>query len=178
VEFEFVNAIVGGVVPREFIPAVEKGLLESMKQGVLAGYPMVNVKATLFDGKYHPVDSKEVAFRSAARLAYRAACVKADPTLLEPIGKVEVLIPDDYMGDIIGDLNRRRGRILGMNPQEEGQQVVAEVPMSEMVKYATDLRSMTQARGSFVINFERYEEMPANMAEKVISEAKFVASED
>ena len=141
-------------------------------RGVLAGYPMVNLRATLFDGKYHPVDSKEVAFKSAARLAYKAACVKAEPVLLEPIGKVQVFIPDEYMGDIIGDMNRRRGRILGMHPGEDGQMVEAEVPMSEMVKYATDLRSMTQARGSFNIAFERYEEMPAQMAAKVIEQAK------
>ena len=172
-DFEFVNAIVGGVVPKEYIPAVEKGLKESMEHGVLAGYPMVGVKATLFDGKYHPVDSKEVAFKSAARLSYKAACAAADPVILEPIGKAEVYIPDEYMGDVIGDMNRRRGRILGMNPQEGGiQQVVAEVPMSEMVKYATDLRSMTQGRGTFHIEFERYEELPAQMAAKVIEQAK------
>ena len=177
-DFEFVNKIVGGVVPKEFIPAVEKGLRESIVHGVLAGYPMVGIRATLFDGKYHPVDSKEVAFKSAARLAYKAACANANPVLLEPICKAEVLIPDEYMGDIIGDLNRRRGRILGMNPQEDGQQqVVAEVPMSEMVKYATDLRSMTQARGTFKLTFERYEELPAQMAQKVIEQAKLDAEE-
>ncbi len=177
-DFEFVNKIVGGVVPKEFIPAVEKGLKEAMKHGVLAGYPMVNVRATLYDGKYHPVDSKEVAFKSAARLSYKAACVKADPVLLEPICKAEVLIPDEYMGDIIGDLNRRRGRILGMNPKDGEQEVVAEVPMSEMTKYATDLRSMTQARGSFKLTFERYEELPGQMAAKVIEQAKIDAEEE
>ena len=172
-DFEFVNAIVGGVVPKEFIPAVEKGLRESMQHGVLAGYPMVGVRATLYDGKYHPVDSKEVAFKSAARLSYKAACAKANPVLLEPICKAEVYIPDEYMGDIIGDMNRRRGRILGMNPQEDGiQQVVAEVPMSEMVKYATDLRSMTQGRGTFHLEFERYEELPMQQAQKVIEAYK------
>ena len=171
-DFEFVNAIVGGVVPKEYIPAVEKGLREAMQTGVLAGCPMVGIRATLYDGKYHPVDSKEVAFKSAARLAYKAACEKANPVLLEPIGKVEVIIPDEYMGDIIGNLNSRRGRILGMNPCEEGQQVVAEVPMSEMVKYATDLRSMTQGRGTFHIEFERYEELPAQSAQKVIEQYK------
>ena len=177
-DFEFVNAIVGGVVPKEYIPAVEKGLKESMVHGVLAGYPMVGIKATLYDGKYHPVDSKEVAFKSAARLAYKAACAKANPVLLEPIGKAEVIIPDQYMGDIIGDMNRRRGRILGMNPCEDGQQVVAEVPMSEMVKYATDLRSMTQGRGTFSIAFERYDEMPSQMAQKVIEKAKLDDEEE
>lgn len=170
--FEFVNAIVGGVVPKEYIPAVEKGLREAMQTGVLAGFPMVGIRATLYDGKYHPVDSKEVAFKSAARLAYKAACEKANPVLLEPIGKVEVIIPDEYMGDIIGNLNSRRGRILGMNPCEEGQQVVAEVPMSEMVRYATDLRSMTQGRGTFHIEFERYEDLPAQQAQKVIEQYK------
>jgi elongation factor G len=177
-EFEFVNKIVGGVVPKEFIPAVEKGLKESMQHGVLAGYPMVNVRATLFDGKYHPVDSKEVAFKSAARLAYKAACAKADPVILEPICKVEVTIPDEYMGDVIGDLNRRRGRILGMNPTDGLQVVEAETPMSEMTKYATDLRSMTQARGSFKLTFERYEELPAQMAAKVVEQAKRDAEEE
>jgi elongation factor G len=177
-DFEFVNAIVGGVVPKEFIPAVEKGLRESIVHGVLAGYPMVNIRATLFDGKYHPVDSKEVAFKSAARLAYKAACAKAEPVILEPIGNVKVYIPDEYMGDIIGDMNRRRGRILGMNPYEGGQIVEAEVPMSEMVKYATDLRSMTQARGSFDIEFARYEEMPANLAQKVIDSAEKIEDEE
>ncbi len=178
-DYEFVNAIVGGVVPREYIPAVEKGLKEAMQRGVLAGYPMVGIKATLYDGKYHPVDSKEVAFKSAARLAYKAACAAANPVLLEPIGKAEVNVPDEYMGDIIGDMNRRRGRILGMNPQDDGsQQVVAEVPMSEMVKYATDLRSMTQSRGTFRIQFERYEELPGQLAAKVIEHAKKEADED
>ncbi|MBR3843535.1 MAG: elongation factor G [Christensenellaceae bacterium] len=177
-DFEFVNAIVGGVVPKEFIPAVEKGLRDCIQHGVLAGYPMVGIRAKLFDGKYHPVDSKEVAFRSAARLSYKAACANANPVMLEPICKAEVLIPDEFMGDIIGDLNKRRGRILGMNPVEDGQEVVAEVPMSEMTKYATDLRSMTQARGSFKLSFERYEEMPANLAQKVIASSKFVDEEE
>lgn len=171
-DFEFVNAIVGGVVPREYVPAVEKGLREAMTRGVLAGYPMVGIKATLFDGKYHPVDSKEIAFKSAARLSYKAACAKANPVILEPISKVCVTIPDDYMGDIIGDLNRRRGRILGMNPGDGVQIVEAEVPMSEMFKYATDLRSMTQARGTFTLTFERYDELPGNLASKVIENAK------
>ena len=172
-DFEFVNAIVGGVVPKEFIPAVEKGLKESMVHGVLAGYPMVGIRATLYDGKYHPVDSKEVAFKSAARLAYKAGCAAANPVLLEPIVKADICIPDEYMGDIIGDMNKRRGRILGMNPGEDGMQIVtAEVPMGEMVKYATDLRSMTQGKGSFHTEFIRYEEVPANMADKIIEQAK------
>ncbi len=171
-DFEFVNAIVGGVVPREYVPAVEKGTREALQRGVLAGYPMVGVKATLFDGKYHPVDSKEVAFKSAARLAYKAACAKASPALIEPIYRLDVLVPDEYMGDVIGDINRRRGRVIGMNPAENGQEVVAEVPLAEVFKYATDLRAMTQARGSFKMEFVRYEDVPGNIAQKIIEQAK------
>jgi elongation factor G len=171
VEYEFVNAIVGGVVPKEFIPAVEKGLKEALKRGVLAGYPMVGIKATLYDGKYHPVDSKEVAFKSAARLSYKAACVKANPTLIEPIYRFEIFVPNDYVGAISGDLSSRRGRMLGMNPVTGGTVVVAEAPLSEMFKYATDLRSMTQARGSFTSEFVRYEDVPANIAKKIIEQA-------
>lgn len=171
-EFEFVNAIVGGVVPKEYIPAVEKGLREAMVHGVLAGYPMVGIKATLYDGKYHPVDSKEVAFKSAARLSYKAACAKASPALIEPIYAFNIVVPADNVGDIIGDLNRRRGRMLGMNPVDGGTEIVAEAPLSEMFKYATDLRSMTQARGSFKSEFVRYEDVPANLAQKIIEQAK------
>ena len=172
VEYEFVNAIVGGVVPREFIPAVEKGLKEALVRGVLAGYPMVGIKATLYDGKYHPVDSKEVAFKSAARLAYKAACVKANPTLIEPIHRYEIFVPSEYVGAISGDLSSRRGRMLGMNPVDGGTVVVAEAPLSEMFKYATDLRSMTQSRGSFTNEFVRYEDVPGNIAKKIIESAK------
>ena len=171
-DFEFVNAIVGGVVPKEYIPAVEKGLKEAMVHGVLAGYPMVGVKATLYDGKYHPVDAKEVAFKSAARLSYKAACAKAAPALIEPIYRYDIFVPNDNVGDIIGDLNRRRGRMLGMNPVDGGTEVVAEAPLSEMFKYATDLRSMTQARGSFKKEFVRYEDVPGNLAQKIIENAK------
>ena len=171
-DFEFVKAIVGGVVPKEFIPAVEKGLKEAMQRGVLAGYPMKGVKATLYDGKYHPVDSKEVVFKSAARLSYKAACAKASPVLTEPIYRYDVLVPDEYMGDIMGDMNRRRGRVIGTNPTSEGTEVIAEAPLSEMFNYATDLRSMTQARGSFKMEFVRYEDVPANIAQKIIEQAK------
>lgn len=177
--FEFVDKIVGGVVPRQYIPAVEKGLRESLVRGVLAGYPMVNIRATLVDGSYHPVDSSEMAFKVAASLAYKKGCAEAGPTLLEPIYKLVVTIPDEYMGDIIGDINRRRGRILGMNPISGGlQEVSAEVPLAEVFKYATDLRSMSQARGAFKMTFERYEELPGNLAEKVIAQAKKDAEED
>jgi elongation factor G len=172
VDFEFVNAIVGGVVPKEYIPAVEKGLREAMQHGVLAGYPMVGIKATLYDGKYHPVDSKEVAFKSAARLSYKAACVKASPALTEPIYTYYIWVPNDNVGDIMGDLSRRRGRMLGMTPSNGGTEIVAEAPLSEMFKYATDLRSMTQARGSFRSEFTRYEDVPADQAKKIIEQAK------
>ncbi len=171
-DFEFVNAIVGGVVPKEYIPAVEKGTREALLKGVLAGYPMIGVKATLYDGKYHPVDSKEVAFKSAARLAYKAACAKASPALIEPINCYYITVPNDCTGDVMGNLSSRRGRVLGMNPVEEGTEIVAEVPYSEMFKYATDLRSMTQARGSFRYEFVRYEDVPANVAQKIIEQAK------
>ncbi|MBQ9988997.1 MAG: elongation factor G [Clostridia bacterium] len=171
--FEFVDKVVGGVVPRNFIPAVEKGLRENLGRGVLAGFPLVGLRATLYDGSYHPVDSSEMAFKTAARLSLRKGCAEANPVLLEPIYRVDVFVPDDYMGDVIGDMNRRRGRVLGMNPTEGGgQQVTVEVPASEISKYATDLRSMTQARGSFVREFARYEEVPGNIAQKVIETYK------
>ncbi|MDL2300574.1 elongation factor G [Clostridiaceae bacterium OttesenSCG-928-D20] len=169
----FAEEVFGGSVPRNFFPAVEKGLRDSIGKGVLAGYPMVGLKATLYDGSYHAVDSNEMAFKTAAQLAYKDGIPKASPTLLEPIGSLAVTIPSDYMGDVIGDLNKRRGRVMGMNPDDEGATVVeAEVPMAEMSSYTIDLRSMTQGRGSFVFKFERYEEAPANVQQKVIEEAK------
>lgn len=172
-DFVFDEEIFGGSVPKQYIPAVEKGLRECLDEGVLAGYPVVNLKAVLFDGSYHPVDSNEMAFKIAASLAFKKGIEAAKPILLEPIMKVEILIPDDYMGDIMGDMNKRRGRILGMDPQEDGMQLVmAEAPMAEMFKYAIDLRSMTQARGSFTMEFVRYEEVPSNISEKIIEEAK------
>jgi elongation factor G len=178
-EFEFADKVVGGVIPRGFIPAIEKGLRENISHGVLAGYPVVNLRCTVYDGSYHAVDSSEMAFKIAARLAFRKGCQMANPVLLEPISKAEISIPDEYMGDIIGDLNRRRGRIMGMNPVEGGlQEVVAEVPQAEMGKYATDLRSMTQAKGNFKLTFLRYEEAPANIAQKVIESAKKVEEEE
>lgn len=176
-EFEFVDKIVGGSVPRQYIPAVEKGLKESLPKGVLAGYPMVNIKATLYDGSYHAVDSSEMAFKVAASHAFKKGCAEAGATLLEPIYKLVVNIPDEFMGDIIGDINRRRGRILGMNPVKGNQEVVAEVPLAEVFKYATDLRSMSHARGSFKMTFEHYDEMPGNLAGKVIEQAKKDAEE-
>ncbi len=178
-DLEFCEKVFGGAVPRQFFPSVEKGLQESVRKGALAGYPVVHLKATLVDGKYHPVDSKEVAFVSAAKIAFKAGMKQASPALLEPVFSVNVYIPDRYMGDVIGDLNKRRGRVLGMNPLENGmQEVVAEVPYAEMFKYATDLRSMTQARGSFTTEFARYEEVPENIAQKIIEESKHHMSEE
>lgn len=169
----FEEKVFGGAVPKNFFPAVEKGLQDSIKKGVLAGYPVVGLKATLLDGSYHPVDSSEMAFKIAAGLAYKKGMAEAAPVLLEPVGKVSVIVPERYMGDIIGDLNKRRGRIMGMNPLSDGaQEIVAEVPFSEMVKYATDLRSMTQARGHFSMEFERYEDVPANIAKVIIENSK------
>ena len=171
VEFEFVDAVVGGAVPRNFIPSVEKGLRENLVKGVLAGFPMTGLRAKLYDGSYHPVDSSEMAFKTAARIAYKQ-CINASPVLLEPIMHVEVSVPDEYMGDIMGDMNKRRGRILGMEPHEGKQLIIAEVPQAEMFKYATDLRSMTQAKGFFKMSFERYEEVPQMIAAKIIEAHK------
>ena len=172
--FEFAEEVFGGSVPKNFFPAVEKGIREAMEHGVLAGFPMVGLKATLVDGKYHPVDSNELSFKMAARLAYKAGIPQANPVILEPVGSLKVYIPDSYMGDIIGDLNKRRGHVMGMNPAEDGLQLVeAEVPMSEVADYAITLRSMTQGRGSFSVKFERYEPVPAEVQEKIIADAKF-----
>ena len=172
--FEFAEEVFGGSVPKNFFPAVEKGIREAMEHGVLAGFPMVGLKATLVDGKYHPVDSNELSFKMAARLAYKAGIPQANPVILEPVGSLKVYIPDSYMGDITGDLNKRRGRVMGMNPAEDGLQLVeAEVPMSEVADYAITLRSMTQGRGSFSVKFERYEPVPAEVQEKIIADAKF-----
>ena len=171
IDFEFEDAVVGGAVPRNYIPSVEKGLRENLVKGVLAGYPMTGLHAKLHDGSYHPVDSSEMAFKTAARIAYKQ-CINANPVLLEPIMHVDVLVPDEYMGDIMGDMNKRRGRILGMEPKGGKQVISAEVPQAEMFKYATDLRSMTQAKGSFKMAFERYEEVPKTIADKIIEAHK------
>jgi elongation factor G len=172
-EMEFCENVFGGSVPKNFFPAVEKGLRESCQKGPLAGYPVVYLKATLVDGSYHPVDSSEIAFKTAAQLAYKAGMPQAKPVLLEPIGELKVTIPDSYLGDVMGDLNKRRGRVMGMDPNDDGTQVVvAEVPMAEMREYAIDLRSMTQSRGSFTFNFIRYEQAPADVQTKVIAAAE------
>ncbi len=178
-ELVFEENVFGGSVPKNFFPAVEKGLRESVQHGVLAGYPVVYLKATLVDGSYHPVDSSEMAFKTAASLAYKAGLAQANPVLLEPIGELHVIVPDSYTGDVMGDLNKRRGRVVGMNPVEAGEQeIVAEVPMGEMGTYAIDLRSMTQGRGMFTYAFLRYEDAPPAVQEKAIAEAKQLQGED
>ena len=174
----FAEEVFGGSVPKNFFPAVEKGLREACVHGPLAGYPVVNLKAVLYDGSYHPVDSSEIAFKTAAQLAYKAAMPEANPVLLEPIGELKVTVPDSYMGDVIGDLNKRRGRVMGMDPTGDGEQVItAEVPMGEMGTYAIDLRAMTQSRGTFTFHFVRYEDCPPAAQEKAIAEAKAVAEQ-
>lgn len=175
----FEEKVFGGAVPKSFFPAVEKGLQDCVKHGVLAGYPVVGLKATLVDGSYHPVDSSEMSFKMAASLAYKAGMPQASPVLLEPIGNLKVYVPDSNTGDIIGDLNKRRGRVLGMNPANDGlQEIEADVPMSEMSDFATAIRSMTQGRGYFTFEFARYEQLPSNLEAKVIEEAKKFASEE
>ena len=166
--YVFEEKVFGGAVPKQYFPAVEKGIQESIKSGPLAGYPVVGIKATLVDGSYHAVDSSEMAFKMATILAFKDGFMKAKPVLLEPIAKVEIIVPDAYTGDIMGDMNKRRGRILGMDKQKNKQKISAEAPMAEMIKYSTDLRSMTQGRGSFSMVFERYEEAPADIQNKII----------
>ncbi len=170
--FEFVDAIVGGVIPGKFIPAVEKGVLETMEKGILAGFPIVDVKVTVYDGSYHNVDSSEMAFKVAASMGFKAAFEKAKPVLLEPIYEVEIRIPDEYMGDVMGDISSRRGRILGMDADGKFQVVKAAVPLAELYKYSTTLRSMTQGRGIHTRKFSSYEEVPADAAKKIIEEAQ------
>jgi elongation factor G len=165
--FEFVDAITGGVVPREYIPAVGKGAQEAMANGVLAGYPLIGIKATLFDGSFHEVDSSEMAFKIAGSMALREGAREAQPTLLEPIMKVEVVTPEDYMGDVVGDLNRRRGLVQGMEDGYGSKIVQAEVPMAEMFGYSTDLRSATQGRAQYTMEFARYAEVPDSLLEAI-----------
>ncbi|MGL6107820.1 elongation factor G [Romboutsia sp.] len=171
-DFEFAEAIFGGSVPKQYIPAVEKGLKDSMLKGVLAGFPVTNIKATLYDGSYHDVDSSEMAFKMAASAAFKKGIEEAHPILLEPIMKLKIIIPEEYMGDVMGDINKRRGKILGMEPDDKGKQVIyAQAPQAETFKYAIDLRSMTQGRGYFEMELERYEEVPQQIAQRIISEA-------
>ncbi|MDU5470519.1 elongation factor G [Peptoniphilus harei] len=172
-DFEFDEEVFGGAVPKNYFPAVEKGIIESKEKGVLAGYPVTNFKAVLYDGSYHDVDSNEMSFKLAANLAFKKGMQEASPVLLEPIMKVEVTIPESYLGDVMGDMNKRRGRILGMDQQNDGTQVlIAEAPQAELFTYLIDLRSLTQGRGTFNMEFVRYEEVPQNIAEKIIEERK------
>ncbi|MDG2769642.1 elongation factor G, partial [Vibrio parahaemolyticus] len=166
--YEFVNAIVGGVIPKEYIGAVNAGIQEALQSGILGGYPVLDVKVTLFDGSYHEVDSSEMAFKIAGSMGVREALRKADPVLLEPVMKVEVTVPEEYMGDVIGDINSRRGRMEGMELVNGAQIIRAFVPLSEMFGYATVLRSNTQGRGNYVMQFDHYEPVPNSIAEKIL----------
>ena len=170
--YEFENAIVGGVIPREYIPAVDKGIQEQLQNGVIAGYPVVDVKVTLFDGSYHDVDSNEMAFKIAGSMAFKDGAKRAKPVILEPIMKVEAVTPEDFMGDVMGDLNRRRGILQGIDDSPSGKLIHAEVPLSEMFGYATDLRSMTQGRATYTMEFAKYSEVPNNIAEQIIDKSK------
>ena len=166
--YEFINAIIGGVIPKEYIPEVDKGIEEQMKNGVIAGFPVVDVKVTLFDGSFHEVDSSGMAFKIAGSQGFRQGALRAKPVLLEPIMSVEVVTPEDYMGDVMGDLNRRRGLVQGMDDSPAGKVIRSEVPLSEMFGYATDVRSATQGRATFTMEFSRYAEVPATIAETII----------
>ena len=175
----FAENVFGGSVPKNFFPAVEKGVRQAAQHGVLAGYPMVGLKATLLDGSYHPVDSSEMAFIMAAKLSYKAAIPEAGPVLLEPIGTLKAHVPADNTGDIMGEVTKRRGRVLGMNPDEDGEQVVeAEVPMSEMQDFTTFLRQLTQGRGWFTTEFARYEVLPEMLVPAVVEQAKKLGNLD
>ena len=164
----FTNEVVGGVVPKEYIPAIQKGIEEQMKNGVVAGYPLIGLKATVFDGSYHDVDSNEMAFKIAASMATKQLAQKGGGKVLEPIMKVEVVTPEDYMGDVMGDLNRRRGLIQGMEDSVSGKVIRAEVPLGEMFGYATDVRSMSQGRASYSMEFSKYAEAPSNIVEALV----------
>ena len=169
--YVFEERVVGGAVPKNYFPAVEKGIQESVQKGPMAGYPVVGIKATLFDGSYHPVDSSEMAFKTAARQAFKSAFLQANPVILEPIASLSVVVPDSYTGDIMGDLNKKRGRVLGMNPVEGGKtEIVADIPLSELYGYTTNLRSMTGGRGTYAYSFSRYEQAPADVQDKVVAE--------
>ncbi|MDD3640566.1 MAG: elongation factor G, partial [Atribacterota bacterium] len=177
--FEFVDKIVGGVIPKQYRPAVEKGIVEAMKKGVVAGYPTVDIKATLYDGSYHTVDSSEMAFKVAGSMAFKKGAAEANPVLLEPIYTLTVTIPKDYMGDIIGDLNSKRGKIMGMDEDEKGKQLIkAQVPQAEIFRYSIDLRSITQGRGTYTMKFSHYEEVPSQIAQDIIEQAKRESEEE
>jgi elongation factor G len=171
--FEFVDKIVGGVIPNQFIPSVQKGVIRSMAEGVAAGYPMVDVKVTLYDGKHHSVDSSDMSFQIAGSMALKEAAQQAGVALLEPIVEMEILVPEQFTGDIMGDLNAKRGKIMGMDPTGTGRtRIRAQAPQAEVARYAIDLRSMTGGRGTFTMRFSHYEEVPAHLAQKIIDEAR------
>jgi len=172
-EFEFVDKVVGGVVPRQFIPSVEKGVRKVLTEGALAGYPLVDLRVTLYDGSYHDVDSSDMAFQIAGGMALRKGVLEATPILLEPIMDVEIVIPEDFLGAVNGDLSSRRGRVSGMEAAGSNQKIRAHVPLAEMLRYATDLRSLTHGQGAHSMTFLHYEEVPARIAEKIIAAAKF-----
>jgi elongation factor G len=174
--FEFENVIVGGTIPKEFIGPIEKGIVEAMQGGVLAGFPMVDLKVEVFDGSYHEVDSSEMAFKIAGSMGFKAGAAKAGPIMLEPIMDVEVVTPEAFMGDVIGDLNSRRGKIQGMNPRGNAQVITAQVPLADMFGYATDLRSKTQGRATYTMQFGHYAQVPNNIAETIITKTKGVAA--
>ena len=170
--YHFENKIVGGAIPREYIPAVDKGMQAALKNGVVAGYPIMDVRVELFDGSYHDVDSSEMAFKIAGSMAIQAACKKANPRLMEPAMAVEVVVSEEYLGDVMGDISSRRGRVQGMNPRKDAHVVNASVPLSEMFGYATDLRSLTQGRAVFSMQFDHYDLIPDNIAEKIFEKSK------
>jgi elongation factor G len=168
--FEFLDKVVGGAVPRQYIPAVEKGVRGAMEEGVIAGYPLVDIRVTIFDGSYHTVDSSEMAFKIAGSMALKKGVLEASPILLEPIMDVEVVVSEDTMGAITGDINSRRGRIMGMEIKGQNQSVKAQIPLAEMLKYATELRSLTGGRGSYTMKFSHYEEVPAKIAQTIVTQ--------
>ena len=171
--FEFTEEIFGGSVPKSYIPAVEKGLEEAMQHGILAGYPVTNIKATLYDGSYHDVDSSEMAFKLAANIAFKKGMEEAKPILLEPVMNLSIVVPEEYMGDVIGDINKKRGKVLGMEAFKNNKEIIyAQAPQSETFKYAIDLRAMTQGRGYFEMELDHYEEVPEQLTQKIIENAK------
>jgi elongation factor G len=170
--FQFVDRIVGGVVPKNYIPAVEKGVREALSEGLMAGYPVEDIRVTLYDGSYHPVDSSEMAFKLAGSLGFKKAAQEARPTILEPVMSVEITVPDEFTGDVMSDLNTKRARVLGMNPENGRTTVAAQVPQAEMLRYATDLRSITQGRGYYTMRFSHYEEVPAHLAQQIAQKAQ------
>ena len=175
--FEFVNKVVGGAIPREYIPAAERGVQEAMQRGISAGYPVTDVRVTLMDGSYHEVDSSDMAFKIAASLGFKDLASQANPIALEPIMSIEVVLPEEFLGDVIGDISSRRGKVLGTEVKGRSQVIRAQVPLAEVLRYAVDLESITGGRGHFTISFSSYEEVPSNLAEKIIADATVAQDE-